>query len=153
MIFAEATESRLRLRLDRPQDVNGDGDMWDVVDANDDGDSRDDDENENADGFLNDPLEDLTYVHDLDARTFTLIDNVTDDVYVLAEGVIANPGGAPAFRYERDGDTILSITVELTVEAAVVDFVRGAPATSTGRVSARPRLTRSRVLDSLSGSD
>lgn len=150
-IFVEATETTLRLRRDLPQDVNGDGDTYDVVDLNDDGDTHDDDENENGDGVLDDALEDITYSYNAETGALVLIDHNTDTTYTLADQVLLNTDGTPLFQYELVSGQIVSITVQITIQSSIRDEVQRAPAISVGRINARPRLIASRVLDSLSG--
>jgi prepilin-type N-terminal cleavage/methylation domain-containing protein len=152
-VFPVATETSLRLRRDLPQDLNGDGDTYDVVDQNDDDDTHDNDENENGDGVLDDAMEDITYSFDADTGALVLTDHNTGTTYTLADQVIANTDGTPLFQYELLSGEIVSVTVQITIQSSIRDEVQRAPAVSVGRINARPRVTASRVLDRLGGGD
>ncbi len=60
--IAIAEANRIRVVEDLPRDINGDGDTFDLLDFSSPANgSADDNENENGDGFVNDPLEDVTF--------------------------------------------------------------------------------------------
>src|SRR5262245_41897361 len=59
--IAVAETNRIRVVEDLPADSNNDGDTFDRNDINSDGDVGDDNEDENADAYINDPYEDVTY--------------------------------------------------------------------------------------------
>jgi prepilin-type N-terminal cleavage/methylation domain-containing protein len=58
---AIAESNRIRVVEDLPMDSNVDGDTFDRVDLNTDTDFADDNEDENADTYINDPYEDVTF--------------------------------------------------------------------------------------------
>lgn len=146
--LAERTATGLRILRDLPQDTNDDGDTWDVVDLDDDGQTDGDDENENGDGFLDDPAEDVTLaVADGQLR---LVDNTTGTTLVLTNGVVANDGNRPIFSYVTDAEgDLVAVAVELTVATATIDPVTGETLRVTYTSTVYPRILRPRVLDAV----
>jgi len=59
--IAQAEADTIRVVEDLPLDANGDGNTFDRNDLNADSDFADDDEDNNADGYINDPNEDVTF--------------------------------------------------------------------------------------------
>ena len=71
--------------------------------------------NENGDGFLNDPGEDVTFAYNAVDETITSTDNVTGDVSVLARNVLPNPDGTPLFTYVTDPVSGVPKSIRLAV--------------------------------------
>jgi len=146
--LAERTATGLRIYRDLPQDVNDDGDMWDVVDLDDDGQTDGNDENENGDGLLDDAGEDLTLA--VANGQLSMTDNITGVTLTLTGGVVENDANRPVFGYVTDADgDLVAVTVELTVATATIDPVTGAPLRVTYNTTVYPRILRPRVLDAV----
>jgi len=146
--FAEATATTLRIRRDLPHDFNDNGTTWDVLDNNSDGDTEDDDENENGDGFLNDVGEDVTFTVDVANGTLTRTDNAASTVVTLADNVLANPNGVPFFAYSFDPASghLDTITVTLTVAGERNDLLTDQAVAYTASTAIAPRLENTAAI-------
>jgi len=137
-----STATQLQMRMDLPIDANDNGTTWDVIDGNADNDVDDDDENENGDGFINDAGEDVTFSYDAVAGTITLTDNITNDTFIVADGVQPNPGGTPLFTYVRDpvSNDPIRVILTVTIASARADLITGNPILYTLTTTIAPRL-------------
>jgi prepilin-type N-terminal cleavage/methylation domain-containing protein len=109
--IALAETNTIRVVSDLPLDANADGDTFDRLDTNTDTDFADDNEDENADGYINDSREDLTFW--LDGSELIATDYL-DDAYCPNQtpGCSLCPGTCPAATDEVLATDIDSLTFE-----------------------------------------